>query len=495
MLRTGNQTLKIDPCVKFNVFSTFVNPSKSTIKALLAARGDTTIDGETIFGLEIEYKFTQKIAGNVKVRFPMVDNYLYESVFEGALWQCMNSNKKIIGYGDSFDYSLKLSKQEYIIQIQVRSRDRGKLKKIISMQMRVDTTLKSSISGNIYKSKRGINLSSTISDPIKLNKYSNKELYIGVPDKLDISGVKEFNSGDILQGYLQFNKKLDVYEPKFRKNGKKYPCSYSVPIICNLSKKLKEPKTDDKIPEIKDEDKSDEETKVSDKHRDALISFVKKLKGKEQIKGFELIKTELYKKYPKHLPLLLLEVNALYSDEDNLKNNIAKIIGLTDNLLKLIDQTEILSHTGKKFHDPNNDKLKKTIKTNKEILIEALILKLSCIKYIIVNNLLNDTNEANELDKFESVLNNLKEFINIDKHKNDKLFKLRIFYLTKVKKFGEALKILNDKLNDDSKGLSKDLFKMKIDILKDNFNDELRFYIEQLMMKKLVEFPPSFDMF
>jgi len=60
---------------------------------------DILIDGRQSFEIVFTYNFKVSDACEVSPRFPVFNQYLYESVYDSQFWMIFNSNKKLMGSG------------------------------------------------------------------------------------------------------------------------------------------------------------------------------------------------------------------------------------------------------------------------------------------------------------------------------------------------------------------------------------------------------------
>merc|ERR1712079_550893 len=120
--------------------------------------GDIDVGNDrNVYTLDLEYRFDQKVAGTKNVvKFSLLDDLLYESLYEGCFWMLYDGNKQVIASGEAFEESSKIAKQKgYVLRLQLRSSNEGLLDKAKGTILRIDTVLatKQQMQCALYPSK------------------------------------------------------------------------------------------------------------------------------------------------------------------------------------------------------------------------------------------------------------------------------------------------------------------------------------------------------
>ncbi|MEO2010582.1 MAG: S8 family serine peptidase [Pirellulaceae bacterium] len=107
---------------------------------------DRLPDGRVIHRLRLSYLLEQTKDGNVTLRFPATDDWLYDSPFGGHLWTVHDQHGRLVYTDDIWSDPVKLSKGKYTITFTIRHENTDKLRDLKSMSMVVDRPLSSPIS-------------------------------------------------------------------------------------------------------------------------------------------------------------------------------------------------------------------------------------------------------------------------------------------------------------------------------------------------------------
>ena len=308
----------LKPAVSFDRYVTYAAPKFATTGTLSANRGDTTVNDELYYYLELEYEFESECSGDTIFTLPKIADLLYESFFGGAFYMIFDKNKKLVGSGEAFRETIKLEKNnKYLYRVQVRHTSLSTLESLKSAKLQISLPLSPSISCDMFYGKRSMVQNTNKVGSLKLPPFSNRKIYIASPTK-DVS-VKNIQAGDHISGWLKLDSNAKTFlKPKFRGTGTSGGnSSLCVPVECVLgpanSKKAPKSKNDNASSggdSGKSSGKEEEKPSLEDKQRDMMIDWIKKLKGKEKLDALEKYVTNgLVKDFPNHLPLLELQMN------------------------------------------------------------------------------------------------------------------------------------------------------------------------------------------
>lgn len=143
---------EVMPQIQLKYAGVNLKPSNSKISPLSAER-DVLPEGRQIYQLIVTYNLHITKQAEVSLNVPQLSHMLYESEFESQLWMIFDSNKAVCGYGDSYSAknSMKLSKGDYTIRLQIRHEKRDLLEKISDLNMVALFKLGSVVNMEIYE--------------------------------------------------------------------------------------------------------------------------------------------------------------------------------------------------------------------------------------------------------------------------------------------------------------------------------------------------------
>jgi len=295
-------------------------------------------------------------------------------------------------------------------------------------------------------------------------------------------------------------------------NGQRSDASLSVPILCNFGAVAKAPESEEKIKEIK----VDEKTKKADgddsaadleaKQRDAMINWLgKKLKGAEQRAAFEAFGAALLERYPKNLALQLLELDVL----DDGKGDGKATIERADRIIAAQDIEEIAAFFGLKTGEKKGaeyEALLKTMKENKSGVVTALKAKVNALWRrmcrdgdgdgevdVTVDAFWATPSEA-EMAAFESEFAALSEWVDVKKLKAE-LFELRAWRFAHRGMVDKAMGLVEERIKEEQPTPQK-LIKFKAELMRRKLPaQECAFLVAQMSNDLYKRFPAAYRIF
>jgi tripeptidyl-peptidase-2 len=454
----------INVSCSLNTLSRSIKPSDELITAMKSR--DILPDSKQILQLVLTYEFKISESTNVTVRFPSLNDYIYDAAHEGLFIIIYDSNKKVVGYRDIFAKSLKLSKGEYTVKLQILSKSVELLERIKNMTMVVDQTLPKGKEVNVTFFRDIINALNNKNSGFGNKVLANNEhrpLFV-IPGNGTYTRPKDLTQESYLSGVLKL--------PSFKLEKTLFRIVYSI----GPEKKIKEKSliSKDTPGDTDNTTNTDDRNSLKEAIRDLQISYLKKLKGEELTALLAVLEVD----YPNHIPLMLEKINIINnrinellksfdksSDYDKSKKIIDEII---DNSKELIDQTnkleeaidtkELSSYYGLKHQKIINEtekKLKADNDKKKDYLVQALNMKCEAYNNLIFMTQLKIVKDENNEDEIEY----LKQLITeSNKVMNDYFawsehtdYKYIMAYSKKerlVGRYGNALKTLNKYIND-----------------------------------------------
>jgi len=385
-----------------------------------------------------------------------------------------DANKKVVAYRDIFAKSIKLSKGEYTVKLQVLSKSIELLERIKSITMVLDQSLPKGKEINVTFFRDIISALNNKNSGYGSKVLANNEhrpLFV-IPGNGNYTRPKEITQNSTLTGELKITN-LKLEKPLFR-------VQYSIgpenkvrekPLICkDVSNNDDESAT------------NDERNSLKEAIRDLQISYLKKLKGDELIALLAVLEVD----YPNHIPLLLEKINIQNTKindlnkslnksndlenskkvMDEITENCKELINQTNKLKEVIDTKELSSYFGLK-HDKiiteSEKKLKADNDKKKEYLLQALNMKCDAYNSLISTSQLkvvtdeNNSGELENLNKYIEESNKaMKDYFAWSDHTD---YKYTMTYVKKEKllgRYGNALKALNKYINNTPVGdLSK----------------------------------------
>ncbi|ORX59943.1 hypothetical protein BCR36DRAFT_316119 [Piromyces finnis] len=441
-----------------NTLTRNINPSDELITAMKSR--DILPDSKQILQLILTYEFKLSDSANVTIRFPSLNNYIYDAAHEGLFMIVYDANKKVISYGDIFAKNIKLSKGEYTVKLQILSKSMELLERIKSLTMIIDQSLPKGKEVNVTFFRDIISALNNKNSGYGSKVLGNNEHrpLFAIPGNGNATHPKEITQNSTLSGELKISS-LKLEKPLFR-------VQYSL----GPENKVKEKTLICKDTSSNDEDASnDERNSLKEAIRDLQISYLKKLKGEELTALLAVLEVD----YPNHIPLMIEKINILNNKINDLSKSLDKsndldkskeiINEITENCKELIDQTnkleevintkELSSYFGLK-HDKiiteSEKKLKSDNDKKKEYLLQALTSKCDAYNnmiYVTQLSVVTDENNADELDNLKKYIEEsnkaMKDYYAWSEHTD---YKYTMIYAKKEKlvgRYGNALKALN----------------------------------------------------
>lgn len=215
------------PCITLKNSVQVLRPGEAKISPLTAR--DVIPKGRQIYEMLLSYSFHLNKATEVSPNYAILSDVLYESEFESQLWLLFDSNKQLLGCGDSYPskYSVKLEKGDYSIKLQIRHDKKEYLDKLVDTSILLNQKLPTAITLDVYgshsqaivgdkKAAFGHALSSCTVPlyiaPLASDKFSTK-----------VNNLAHFLSGTVTYAKDELGKRVDTYPIKYiiNENAKK----------------------------------------------------------------------------------------------------------------------------------------------------------------------------------------------------------------------------------------------------------------------------------
>jgi len=451
-----------------NTLTRNIKPSDELISPMKSR--DVLPDSKQILQLVLTYEFKLSENTNVTIRFPSLNNYIYDAAHEGLFMIIYDANKKVVAYRDIFAKSLKLSKGEYTVKLQILSKSIELLERIKFVTMVVDQTLPKGkeVSVTFFRNMiNALNNKNSGYGSKVLNNNEHRPLF-AIPGNGNYTRPKDLTQDSTLTGELKlFALKLE--KPLFR-------IQFSIGPESKVKEKTLISK--DIPPEDTENPSKSDRNSLKEAIRDLQISYLKKLKGDELTALLAVLDVD----YPNHIPLMLEKINILNTKINDLSKTLDKsndlesskkimdeiiencneLIDQTNKLKEVIDTKELSSYYGlkhQKIITESEKKLKADNDKNKEYLIQALNMKCEAFNnliYVTQLKVVTDENNENELNNLKKYIDEsnkaMKDYYAWSDH-ND--YKYTMTYAKKEKlvgRYGNALKTLNKYITDTPVG-------------------------------------------
>ncbi|XP_058803991.1 tripeptidyl-peptidase 2 isoform X2 [Phymastichus coffea] len=432
-LRSSLRNEEITPNILLKNFVQVLRPIDSKIKPLRIR--DVIPPARQILELLLTYTFHIMKTTEIMPNATLISELLYENEYESQLWMIYNSNKQLIHCGDAYPtkYILpKIEKGDYTLKMQIRHEKRDLLDRLTEMPLLLVQKLGKEINLDIYASHLQALAGGKKMISASIPPGHILPLYIApLANESKIS--KGATLGAYLQGIISFCKdeignRVDTHIFKF--------------ILSEPSKKTQNNEYD------KDKTKWDE---FNEALRDLKCHWLAKLEPGECAKE---LYNELRAEYPDYLAVHIAMLSSLDSSDaprivpnDELSETILhftnQIITVADEVLKSIDQKQLLEYYGLKCDQrPDALKIKNSMDKQRNWLLEALVKKGCALARLYIQA--NSKNEPTTVT--ESLMSSINEIWNETQkfvEPNDpKLINFSLWHAHVNKHYGRYLKLL-----------------------------------------------------
>ncbi|KAK1289335.1 hypothetical protein QJS10_CPB18g01565 [Acorus calamus] len=486
---------KLVPAATLTTMRIPYRPIESILSSLTTSHDKLPL-GKQILSLTLIYKFKLEDGAEIKPRVPLLNNCEYN--IEYLFYMISDSNKRVYATGDVSSKYVKLQKGVYDLHLYIRHANVEILEKLKQLVLFIERKLKDVIPLSFFSKPDGPIMGNSTFKSSELVPGEIEAFYVGQPTKLKLP--KNCPPGSVLLGKIAYGI-LSLGDA----NQQCAPISYQISYIVPPPPKPEE----DKGKYISSCTQSVSE-RLDEEVRNSKIEFLSILKKStpEEHSAWKNLADSLKQEYPKYTPLLSKILEGLLTggaDEDNI-DKYEEISNAANDVVNSVDKDELSKYFSVKF-DPEDieaEKIRKKMEATHAQLAEALYQKglaLAEIESIKGHNLdrsaiassdevSNGTTEksashpSDQPDKFEENFKELKKWVDI------KLLKYRMLVVVRerrCKRLGTALKVLNDKIQDDPEAQKK-LYELKIELLDEIGWTHLVSYERRWMY---VRFPPS----
>ncbi|MCO5584157.1 hypothetical protein L7F22_038080 [Adiantum nelumboides] len=320
--------------------------------------------------------------------------------------------------------------------------------------------------------------------------------------------------GTLLLGKITYGK-TQLHSGKDEKNGQLCPASY--PLTCLVPPTAK---SEEKQKE-KDAGKKTLVQCYEEQVRDAKIKALSNLTrgSAEERKEWNDLASALKLEFPKDLKLLheiLIKLSATQKEEDG-KDDVDEVIDAADQLLDVIDKEALAKFYGMNSvaEEPEAMKVDQEMEKQHDALVDALYKKGLALAKLEDDSIVDElkggdsAQEKAELpssteipveggtqgspaacdDRFEETYLELRKWVDIS---STKYSLLKVIHEKRAGRFGTALKVLNELLQEDGKAPKRSLYELQVSLL-----EKVGWVHWAALAKKtlLVCFPPNYPLF
>jgi tripeptidyl-peptidase-2 len=356
----------LDPSGKFTHWLSPLIPKSAGKIGPLGERDVWPTFTKKIYQTVLTYEFEQEEAGGITVRIPSLQGYIYESAYESQFCMVYDSNKRLLGYSDSYPKEVKTPKGKITIVCQVRHDDPEILSKLQDQVLWIQRKLVKNAALSCYSSHERMVKESGTFKKKTLKKGTSASVFFSEP-RLD-QLPKGYKQGDFLYGTVNYSSRgVDNLAGDGSKPGG-FPIRYFIgPAPVKENGKAKDAEAPDERTELEKLDEALLKLKVDE---------LKKLSTEDkEDKKFPELYEHILKSHPDHIPLHTVYMK--HQDQEKWRQErIDKIIEACNSVIQQIDQNELILYYGVTGYYDKEDgaacKKRKDMDEKKDALIEAL---------------------------------------------------------------------------------------------------------------------------
>ncbi|KAL6545206.1 tripeptidyl-peptidase II Tpp2 [Orobanche hederae] len=463
----------------------------------LTAERDKLPSGKQILALLLTYKFKLEDGAEIKPHIPLLNNRIYDNKFESQFYMVSDTNKRVYAVGDVYPDAAKLPKGEYTLQLYLRHDNVQYLDKMKQLVIFIEKNLeKDAVPLSFYAQPDGPITGNSNFNSSVLIPGAKEAFYVAPPAKDKLP--KGTSVGSVLVGAISYGK-VSFGLNNDAKNPEKNLVSYSISCIVPPAQ----------FDEDKGKSSSSSCTKsvseqLEEEVRDAKIRVLSNLKQStdKERSDWKKLSISLKSEYPKYTPLLakILEGLVSWNNVEDKAHHYGEIISAADEVIKSIDTDELAKYLSLKSdpEDEDAEKKKKKMDTSRDQLAEALYEKGLALaeRESLKGETLVDKVEGKAAadssarpDSFEENFKELKKWVDVKSSRYGTLF---VIYERRKGRLGNALKVLNDMIQEDGQPPKKKFYDLKLSLLEEIGWSHLVSYEKQWMN---VRFPASLPLF
>jgi len=191
----------INPKAKLTKWRSPLRPKNGSIVSPLTDRDVLPPYKEKVYQLVLSYEYSQESEGQFTIRCPMLDQVLYESVFENHVFLVFDDKKKFLGASSNFPTSVSATVKG-TIRLQVRHKDPKKLEDLKQLCIWIERNLEKEITLDVYNSREALMYSDAKFRKMILRKDAATAAYISEPAVSKLPSAAK--NGDLLLGSVTY---------------------------------------------------------------------------------------------------------------------------------------------------------------------------------------------------------------------------------------------------------------------------------------------------
>eukprot|EP01114_Cavostelium_apophysatum_P008446 TRINITY_DN2094_c0_g1_i2.p1 TRINITY_DN2094_c0_g1~~TRINITY_DN2094_c0_g1_i2.p1 ORF type:complete len:1234 (+),score=363.51 TRINITY_DN2094_c0_g1_i2:119-3820(+) len=461
-LRSGLRPEKLALAGNLTKWWQYYRPASATVRPLFRER-DELPDGKQISELLLTYNFKIDESCEIDVSVPVISATLYDGAVDGQLLQVLDSNKRVIGWGDAWPshYVFKVGKGDYTVRLQLRHDSLDVLDLWKEIPVGIERKLTKQVPLKFYPDANSAITDGTKFDAGKKLKFDDRvPLYV----RVDESALpKELKAGDQLKGTITLQKNTEV------------EFTYGAPTVKSASS------TGSSAPENPDEESLTESEKMENSIWKAKLDHLTKLVDKKKLAEFEKLVEEYSEKKTDNLQLLQLRLKAIEASESG-EQKWRQLRDIADEIAKKIDAAQLSQHFGVRL-DPDDvaaNRVRKDFEKQKEALVDAIYKKGTAL---VASNA--------DKEELENTMKELKKWIDVD---DLKYLELNVTFQRQKNLLGHSLKTLKKHLEASSHSdpVKQKLLDKQVEIVKELGWEH---WTQYLQAWKLIRYPPQLPPF
>eukprot|EP00931_Biecheleriopsis_adriatica_P051346 TRINITY_DN29771_c0_g1_i1.p1 TRINITY_DN29771_c0_g1~~TRINITY_DN29771_c0_g1_i1.p1 ORF type:complete len:1260 (+),score=292.17 TRINITY_DN29771_c0_g1_i1:143-3781(+) len=468
---SGPGAVLVKPSASLTVHRTVLRPKSSSIQP--GGERDVFPEGKVVYELLLEYDWKLAEGGDVTPQALLLNDRLYESVFESQLLMVFDSNKRFVACFDAWPTPVKFSKGNYTVKLQIRHDDVALLERFKQMPLAFDKKLEKAIAVKAYPSFNQAIAAQGELEGAKVKGGTRLAVFfsLAVDEKLP-AAVK---AGDMLLGAVSYGEPMPAAAGKKTRGG--FTVQYAV--------------TASSAQEAKDTKEAEEDgrtvaEKLADAVRDAQIKHLESLRKLATQAEHKALLAELLAAHPKHLPLHLERLAALEevkdpkASEDAVLSRLADVVSAADELLASVDLNALAAQRGRRVDQEDKKAVQAAKECDKEhdAVVRALTSK--------VLALAKQTEKTGTgAEKVAAAYKELSQWVDVTEAKHARVTAL---YEKALQNLGLALAALNKQMGEE-KAPTAEVLQERAELL-----EALgwKAWADQERLGLIVNFPKSF---
>ena len=325
------------------------------------------LEGQQLHELLLEFKVTLEEAAAITVRFPTLQDQVYEAeMIGGPMVMVFDSKKKVLGYGDLYTSPIKAPKGDVVIRAFVRHTNAGLLKSYEATTAVVERNMVKPATLKCYGSVGELTAQRAEMKKATLSRGALTSVYVKEPEHDQLP--KETATGDFFTGSISYEKEA---AGKIGADGR--PGGYALKYFAaGAPKKAPEPAKPAGVADTR----TDAE-KLAAAIKDLKIKTIAGLAGKD---GFAAVHEAVVAEYSDDLegPLELAQCKLHHLDSSPANAAaLGKVVAQADVVIGMIDQDALAGFLGVNHdvEDPVEVDAKEANGKKKATLVDALTRK------------------------------------------------------------------------------------------------------------------------